>query len=260
MVRAVAKSAMAMMTTSSDRLMNRLRGIGAPSVGRARRNSVEPPSGNCTVTSYRRSRSPRRSTFCRGETGMARRLPPENGAIEMRYPDPRIPWSVCSSGCSKSPASGMGRNVMRGRCGGGRETRDGPPLGSTPGGRGLGPRSPPSERRPNRNDCSMSRFVVSSRSLASRGCSIKVISAMRLDHSRTLSCSMKRSRSWAIRSRATPWANSTAMADAATSRPNSDCGQTRLTNAIEGGGRSRVPTLIPSRPALRQHNPHRIRS
>src|SRR5579864_434249 len=68
---------------------------------------------------------------------------------------------------------------------------------------------------------------AAARSPALSGASRVVVSAMRRDHSRTLPCMTKRSRSWAMSTSATIWAMSTATTEAAISRPNSDCGHSR---------------------------------
>src|SRR6516162_6914042 len=65
------------------------------------------------------------------------------------------------------------------------------------------------------------------RCAAGSGASICVVSAMRRVHSRTLPCITKRSRSCAISTSATAWASSTAATEAASSRPNRDCGHNR---------------------------------
>src|SRR5437879_1319493 len=72
----------------------------------------------------------------------------------------------------------------------------------------------------------LSRPIVAARSAGFMAWSVKVISAMRRDHSRTLPCKTKCSRSWAISNSPVACASSTASAEAAISLPNSDWGHT----------------------------------
>jgi hypothetical protein len=92
-------------------------------------------------------------------------------------------------------------------------------------------------RCPKRHGRALSLATITDRSVSSIAWSIEVTSAMRRDHSRTLPCNMKRSRSRAMSTRLTTWANSKATMEVAISRPKSDCGhrERRIFNAVAGG-------------------------
>jgi hypothetical protein len=83
-------------------------------------------------------------------------------------------------------------------------------------------------RCPKRHGRSLILADIVARSVSSMLWSMVVTSAIRRDHSRTLPCNMKRSRSRAMSTRLTTWASNKAMMDAAINRPKSDCGQKNL--------------------------------
>src|SRR5205823_7549647 len=108
-------------------------------------------------------------------------------------------------------------------CGPGSGPRSGPPGG--PGGGCAGSPGGMSGQCPRSGGAAKSLSTAPARSAGLKGCSIRVVSATRRAHSRTLHCCTKRSCAWARRESAATSARTTAQTVAASSRPKSDCGQ-----------------------------------